>query len=311
MLPKLAGKMHGAWSDCSREGTPPCQYLPGHEQQYLEPAPPAYASGLVHGDPPNPDSDILQESIEIRRRVSALLQNCRVSPTRPLLPSPPSPDPDAPPRAGGEGSGAVRSADHTPRWWDEIPAGAGAGGGSGRALSEGQAYLQELAARMAVDAPEPPPARPPSAGAAGAAGAAGDGWTRAPSGGAEFQVRRACGRPRAREGRRAGARRRGPRAVSDAQLSAVAGVALRVSGVGWVVVVWQRNARLCAVRRAAGGRDVAAGRRTWRSCASARRRRRRLRRRRPRRRRRRRRRQQQRRRKRRWSRLRRRLRRGS
>eukprot|EP00291_Cryptomonas_curvata_P027786 CAMPEP_0172212188 /NCGR_PEP_ID=MMETSP1050-20130122/36851_1 /TAXON_ID=233186 /ORGANISM="Cryptomonas curvata, Strain CCAP979/52" /LENGTH=98 /DNA_ID=CAMNT_0012892787 /DNA_START=190 /DNA_END=482 /DNA_ORIENTATION=+ len=42
-LPKLAAYALGAWSDCSREGTPPCHFLPGHEQQYLETAPPAFA----------------------------------------------------------------------------------------------------------------------------------------------------------------------------------------------------------------------------------------------------------------------------
>ena len=70
--------------NCSRDGTPPCYILLGHEPQYIDGELPHASSWIAeaHGATASSEPDILLESIEIRRR------------------SPAPPSPRSPPRAG-------------------------------------------------------------------------------------------------------------------------------------------------------------------------------------------------------------------
>ena len=240
-------KLQDMYHESSREGTPPCCLLLGHEPQFQQSAIPPHTSwhaeafvnraaddrGLPSCDVGIGETDILIESIEIRRRVSALLENCIASSalSKPASsaaggasasprPDDRQPDNSSSRRASGA-SGASRGTssgarpqpwwDEVPaadrssspkatpaspgassatRWWDEVPAArageAGAVGAGG--LSEGRAYLLELAARLeALDADAAPP--PPAA-----ARTSGGGWASTLTGEAELKVRvRGCG----------------------------------------------------------------------------------------------------------------------
>jgi hypothetical protein len=164
-------------------------------------------------------ADILVESIEIRRRVSALLENCLASSAMSAASAAShSPAPDdraATPsshRASTASASSRGSGARPQHWWDDIPsaraspkpAPASPPAGSatrwwedattalgpepmppgGGALSEGRAYLLELTARL--DALEAAAAAPPLPSAAVTAG--GGGWASTLTGEAELQV---------------------------------------------------------------------------------------------------------------------------